>query len=178
MSKDIDQTARRIVDQEVCYCVSSLATELIRGAFEPSALITEDEALSLSGTEPSLDDYRDQLDSDYICEQGIDPSDGQEAWRWYDKTRGDAPELAESDWFETELEALQDCYDSECLDATGQEALEHWLVTDWMANQLRKEGETVTELESLSLTIWARATSGQAIYSDGVMQRIAARLNA
>ena len=51
-----------------------------------------------------------------------------------------------------------------------EEALEHWLVSTWLANRLREEGEMVVEF--LGLTIWGRTTSGQAIYIDSVIEDI------
>ena len=50
------------------------------------------------------------------------------------------------------------------------EALEHWLVSDWLANRLREEGEMV--IDFMDLTIWGRTTSGQAIYIDSVIEDI------
>ena len=50
------------------------------------------------------------------------------------------------------------------------EALEHWLVSNWLAERLREEGEMVVEF--LGLTIWGRTTSGQAIYIDSVIEDI------
>ena len=50
------------------------------------------------------------------------------------------------------------------------EALEHWLVSDWLASRLREEGEMV--IDFLDLTIWGRTTSGQAICMDSVIEDI------
>jgi len=51
-----------------------------------------------------------------------------------------------------------------------EEALEHWLVSDWLANRLREEGEMV--IDFMDLTIWGRTTSGQAILLDSVIEDI------
>ena len=50
------------------------------------------------------------------------------------------------------------------------EALEHWLVSAWLAHRLREEGEMV--IDFMNLTIWGRTTSGQAIYIDSVIEDI------
>ena len=50
------------------------------------------------------------------------------------------------------------------------EALEHWLVSEWLGKRLLEEGEMV--IEFLGLTIWGRTTSGQAIYIDSVIEDI------
>jgi len=55
------------------------------------------------------------------------------------------------------------------------EALEFWIVTDWMSNQLEQSGELVGEF--LGLRIWGRTTSGQMISCDHVMEEIATRIN-
>lgn len=47
------------------------------------------------------------------------------------------------------------------------EALEHWIVTDWLARKLEERGEMVGEF--MGLTIWGRTTSGQAILLDSVI---------
>ena len=50
------------------------------------------------------------------------------------------------------------------------EALEHWLVSNWLAERLREEGEMV--IDFMDLTIWGRTTSGQAICIDTVIEDI------
>jgi hypothetical protein len=51
------------------------------------------------------------------------------------------------------------------------EVLEHWLVSDWLADKLIAKGETVVK-DYMGLTIWGRTTSGQAISLDYVIQQI------
>ena len=51
------------------------------------------------------------------------------------------------------------------------DALEHWLVSDWLADKLIAKGETVDK-DFMGLTIWARTTSGQSIAYDYVIQQI------
>ena len=60
--------------------------------------------------------------------------------------------------------------DVESWTAYPQEALEHWLVSEWLAKRLLEEGEMV--IEFYGLTIWGRTTSGQAIYIDSVIEDI------
>ena len=50
------------------------------------------------------------------------------------------------------------------------EALEHWLVSNWLAERLREEGEM--GIDFMDLTIWGRTTSGQAICIDTVIEDI------
>ena len=52
----------------------------------------------------------------------------------------------------------------------GEEVLEWWLVTPWLAERLKREGEII--IESLDCRWWGRTTSGQAIYMDSVIGEI------
>lgn len=53
------------------------------------------------------------------------------------------------------------------------EVFEHWIVSDWLADKLAEKGEKV-DMDFAGLTIWARTTTGQAVYADAVIERIAA----
>lgn len=55
------------------------------------------------------------------------------------------------------------------------EVFEHWAVTDWLADKLIAHGEKVDK-DFAGLCVWARTTTGQVIYADGVMELIAADL--
>ena len=50
------------------------------------------------------------------------------------------------------------------------EALEHWAVTDWLADRLEEQGEMILR-DFLGFNIWGR-TSGQAILLDGCIRNI------
>lgn len=54
-----------------------------------------------------------------------------------------------------------------------REVFEHWIVSDWLADQLAAKGEKVDK-DFVGLTIWARTTTGQAAYADHVIEQIAA----
>ena len=75
-------------------------------------------------------------------------------------------ELSKDEKYMDELSEVQVRYDDEY----AEEALEHWLVSDWLANRLREQGEMV--IDFMDLTIWGRTTSGQAIYIDSVIEDI------
>ena len=57
----------------------------------------------------------------------------------------------------------------------GDEVLEWWLVTPWLAERLKEQGEII--IEELGCRWWGRLTSGQAIYMDGVIQKSAEKIN-
>lgn len=80
-------------------------------------------------------------------------------------------------------EALSDKYLDQILEVTVkysddsdyfEEALEFWIVSDYLAKKLSEKGELVTEI--FDFHIWGRTTSGQAIVLDSVMQEIAESL--
>lgn len=54
------------------------------------------------------------------------------------------------------------------------EAYEHWIVSDWFADKLKKHGEITGEF--FNLTLWGRCGTGQSIYMDCVIAEIAAEM--
>jgi len=53
-----------------------------------------------------------------------------------------------------------------------QEIYEYWIVSSWLGEKLRAAGEPVLERAYLGW-IWGRACTGQAIYLDSVIRKIA-----
>ncbi|WP_298062160.1 hypothetical protein [uncultured Rikenella sp.] len=72
----------------------------------------------------------------------------------------------------TVVEELIQCgkLDCESLYDTGCEVLEWWLVSDWLTDKLRGQGEVI--IDDYGCCWWGRTTSGQAVYMDGVMAEI------
>jgi hypothetical protein len=54
------------------------------------------------------------------------------------------------------------------LEPHRHEIYEHWIVSDWLADQLEQGGELI-ERDFYGLTIWGRACTGQAILLDNVI---------
>ena len=79
-------------------------------------------------------------------------------------------ELSRQEQYMDDLMEVQVNYNSNPIEGEPEEALEHWLVSEWLAKRLLEEGEMV--IEFLGLTIWGRTTSGQAIYIDSVIEDI------
>ena len=79
-------------------------------------------------------------------------------------------ELSKQEQYMDDLMEVQVNYNSNPIEGEPEEALEHWLVTEWLGKRLLEEGEMV--IEFLGLTIWGRTTSGQAIYIDSVIEDI------
>lgn len=51
------------------------------------------------------------------------------------------------------------------------EIYEYWAVSEWLADKLESKGEIV--FKCLDFIVWGRRTTGQAIYMDEVIQKIA-----
>ena len=79
-------------------------------------------------------------------------------------------ELSRQEQYMDDLMEVQVNYNSNPIEGEPEEALEHWLVSEWLGKRLQEEGEMV--IEFLGLTIWGRTTSGQAIYIDSVIEDI------
>ncbi|MES2903304.1 MAG: hypothetical protein V4696_03885 [Pseudomonadota bacterium] len=179
--KAVDEFARKLIEREVCYCVSGLVSSLqkisndVLSARSQELGFDEDDMLALAYRDPTADDYRDAAPDGFTVSQG---EDGQ--WIWLDASEADcfdedSPEVARH---ESELDAWRDLFDSraDMIDRPdGAEVYEHWLVTDYFAAKLEAKGERIVR-DVAGLTIWGRSTTGQAIYADGVIQEIAAEL--
>ena len=158
-AKSIDDHARRIVETDVCYCVSALVSELFKGTHQEGAILSDDDAATLAHRQPDADDYRDAA---------AGPDIGVAKFADGYRVCG-----AESELYESKLDAWRAAFDLAGEDhPDGSEVYEHWLVTDWLADKLEEQGESVAR-DVAGLTIWGRCTSGQAIYADAVIQRIA-----
>ena len=139
--------AERIVQNDIYYNVSMLISELSQS---PDYM---DELL------PVLiqDDYETAV-LDNATEREI-----QNALEWIGFDSVD--DLDNNDWRE-----MYDYLDIDVEPYTN-EALEHWIVSDWLADKLEERGEMVIR-DFKGLTIWGRTTSGQHISLDYVIQKI------
>jgi hypothetical protein len=188
----IDEMARRLVSQDVRYCVSGLIAGLmgtvnsLSRADQQKLGTDSDDLAGIAYRQPDADDYREAAREAgaFDCPPGtprgergsisVEKSDG--VW-FYTTTDDDGDELdAGQGYDETEAGAWRAGFDSLGIDhPDGTECLEYWLVTDQLARDLRAEGEAVAD-DIAGLTVWGRCTSGQAIYGDAVIQRIARRI--
>jgi len=131
-----------LVQREVIYCISSLIHTLTK------------------------DNKQGDTTFKYLC-----PEDNQYYWGvktehsvWKIDPIHNDEETAIYEWFEV--------YRGGSLHEYRQEIFEHWIVTSWLGKKLQEQGETVVE-DVLGISfIWCRATTGQAIYMDYVIQEI------
>jgi hypothetical protein len=56
-------------------------------------------------------------------------------------------------------------------DVLGEDILQHWAVSETLGERLKEKGEAV--IEYLDIVIWGRATFGQLICMDSVIEDIA-----
>ena len=135
------------VNREVIYCVSSLVSAMAEKDHGES-----DELFDLYQGSPSY--------GEWTC-----PNCDEQ---WEDEPeRTDCPNCA--------FNGLDE--DENFEPTEYQEVLEHWIVTDWLADRLEEQGEAVCK-DFYGLTIWGRTTSGQSIALDGVICQIHKNLHA
>lgn len=174
----IDDMARRIVAEDVCYCVSGLIGTLLKGATDSDgvALLDDNEADALAYRAPDADDYRDAVphgERVTIMKRDNDGAPGAGLWEWFGPNSDTVFTDDGADYPETELEAWRSAFDANDWEhPNGSEIYEHWLVTGWLAAKLRDAGEAIAD-DVLGMTVWGRPTTGQMIQMDAVIQRIA-----
>lgn len=177
------EIGKNLVAQDIGSNVGNVVEYLMgKCAGESGDPFDDEERHSLSYRPADEGDYREELDDDdYRVVQGIDPSDGAQAWFWHavdkDEPNDGAPAAEDAEWFETEQEAFENLFNSECLDRPdGSEIYEYWLVSNYLGEKLEARGESVVETDFFHQPIWGRATTGQAIRMDGVIKAIALEL--
>jgi hypothetical protein len=176
------RSAQDIVRAEVIYCVSELVATLAAGYglshFQNGG---SRNAPGASQGYAALDD---------VCEQALELAapiadyesaaieagwkHHENSWRGFhnEKTGEVSPEFRDPTSPEGCAEALCRHYDIEPCD---REVFEHWIVSDWLADELDAKGEKV-DRDFSGMTVWARTTTGQAISMDSVIVEIAADL--
>lgn len=173
---ELQRAGGRLVGMHVLGCVSHLVHGLTQ------AELTAEQCASIGVDEDSIiDAWRSPLDVDDFREALSDEdsariqfSEEPEGWLWriIDPADPDGEHEADGE-AETELEAYRAAFDAAGLDhPDGREIYEHWIISDWLADQLETRGERVLR-DFAGLTIWARSTCGQAIAIDSVIEDIA-----
>jgi len=72
--------------------------------------------------------------------------------------------------YDSKEEAQQAACENHNVEPYLNEAYEFYVVSDWMAHQLKQRGQMVEEI--FDLTIWGRCATGQAVFLDGIMIEI------
>ena len=149
---------RDMVSREVHYCVSHLISELARDEHHMDELM-----------QVCIQDDWEEPQSDYVSKM-----DRSELVEYLEHHQGTAcfDDEPTSDLRKAVLDVeAQEFCDHIGLDPHTNEAYEHWIVSDWLADKLEAHGEMVIR-DFMGLTIWGRTCSGQAIACDWVIQQI------
>jgi len=138
--------ASRLIQQEVHACVSNLMVTLASGAGgAPSTTLNTltKQALELFSPIPGYDAAA--FDAGW--------TQSTAGWFWREPTTA-------------EIEA-----GTACFTFSGSRIFEHWTVSPGLADELEARGEKV-DRNFAGLNVWARATTGQAISIDAVIESI------
>ncbi len=171
----IENRAKRLVEQNVQACMSSLVSTLAQsagsfGAIDRHTMRQQSDSVSalsdlaeqaaeLASPVPDYEEAAIQLG--YKCEKRPDGSfyvsldkDGERVWGV-----GCA----------TAAEAWQATCEGEDIDPYDREVYEHWAVSPYLAELLQAVGEKV-DTDFASLCVWARTTTGQMICMDSCIE--------
>ena len=175
----------QLVTREVHYCVSSLVATLANGSagmrygdsIDGTTLSNlVEQAASLCAP---IEDWEEAAREAGWSPAGFEPVflDDYEPGTpiWVRACNADDGEYTSTGLFEA-LSAQHAC-DNDEIDPYQREVYEHWIVSDWLAEQLEAKGEKVDH-DFAGLTVWARTTTGQGIASDSVIIEICDELNA
>lgn len=169
--------AERIVSNEVYTNCSYLITELV------SNEKYMDELMEIMSTYPDnseeikeLEEQVSDLESDRDAEIE-EVSDTECADQFYPYYGGSEDEFLQlyveitEALYESEIEELESEIENlESEQEYPDEALEHWIVSNWLAGKLKAKGQMVMDFNNLM--IWGRTTSGQHIAMDCVIVSI------
>lgn len=153
------RTIEQMISSEVLCCMSSLVATVAEGCnymLERRGEPATELAYRAAELAAQIDDWEEAAVQDGwgTLEDGT----------W---TRATDEGADEAPYYATAQEACE--HDN--LDPYQREVFEHWAVTDWFADKLEAAGEKVDK-DFAGLCIWARTTTGQAIYADAVIERI------
>lgn len=160
------RTIEQMIQSEVLCSMSGMVSTLAKGAglpMSPRDLSRESRADLAALFEQAFELVAPVPDYEEAAIQAGWKFDGK---RWYH-----SPQKGRTiaGWYDKgEEQALCEAADIEPYD---REVFEHWAVTDWFADKLIAQGEKVDK-DFAGLCIWARTTTGQAIYADGIIERI------
>jgi hypothetical protein len=158
------RTPEDIVRAAVHYCVSSLVAELAKG---------------YGGTNEELGDIAEAAFELSTPVADYEEAAVQAGWTYQPKcwTRAKTADDDQDGGDTMACSTAQEACEIDDVEPYDREVFEHWIVSDWLADQLAERGEKVDK-DFYGLTVWARTTTGQAIASDSVMEDIVAALNA
>ena len=170
-SAEYQRKVGELVNREVQVCLSALIYELTH-----KDVIDEEQIAEFWQAEPDIDDKRE-----CVTNSGYEIKSVRCDWRQFGLSwvwGNPDSDSDDSGPYDTEIETLNACIDSEQLDLENYvgEVYEHWAVSKWFADKLTAQGATVREFADLN--IWLRQCTGQAILLDSQVCRIYDELHA
>ncbi len=172
-TETLEQQATRLVDNEVCYGVSQLINEL---ASNDEYIDDIMEFSCKPDYEAALHEFVYYSDYSQLAELCELLNSSSSVWDYLEENELKEEGLRDHLWYEcTETGVETVAYDLN-LDYDYKEALQFWLVSDWLADKLIEKGEMVNK-DFLGLTVWGRCTSGQLISADHVIEQITKELH-
>jgi DNA repair exonuclease SbcCD ATPase subunit len=191
-------TVQRIVRDDIILCQSSLIDSLLAYEYEcfnydnieniypdksseiedlnSEIQVLEDDKGDLESEVSDIEDNIEQLESDFADLTADEEPDDVAIESVRSEILLAETELErlakEIDAKDEEIDSLNDSIiELESEQDTAQEALEWWLISDWLKNKLLAKGEII--LDNEYGTWWGRGTSGQSIELDSVIHSIA-----
>ena len=149
---------QRIIEQEIFTNGSTFVTELCQDA----------EGRYIDDLMPCCigDDLSEPPEGYTIHKSDVE---GGEEPGWYVRDpQNNASEYTE----ESYEEAVREAYDDAGEDVPQIEALQHWLVSDWLADKLEQVGALVAR-DVLGFEIWGRTQCGQSLTMDSDLNKVA-----
>lgn len=167
-----EETARRIVNQEVRVCLSSLVSTLAigaHGAITVNGGPIRNPRLSAIAPIMGLCDQAGELAAPVPDHESAAREAG---WKTADRmlVREVPGQMVLGE--DAIAYSWQEACEQDAIDPYDREVYEHWVVSDWLADKLIAHGEKVDK-DFAGMCVWARTTTGQAIYIDDVVEQIA-----
>lgn len=157
------ETIQRIIDQEIYTNASQFVTELTQ---DPEGRYIDDITPCLERV-----DYSEPPEG-YSAEETID---GEWMVLCGGIQTGDNVDLsgAGDDTYETEGQAIKAAWEDYGDEPEERlEALQHWLVSDWLADKLESIGACVVH-DIMGFDIWGRTECGQSLMMDSDLNKVA-----
>lgn len=131
----------------------------------------------------SSDPIVDRLEDFHSCLSAPDYSKAPAGYLVY-LEQGEGWTFAQSDdrmplrynYFDTEREAIEAAWDDSGDEPDMIEAMQHWLVSDWLAEKLEEVGALVSR-DVLGFNVWGRTKCGESLSLDADLTRVVALVN-
>lgn len=163
-ARELEEQTRRLWQREGGHCVSSLVNTLAK----QSHMLDRDRH----------DDLYDLAEQAFELSCPIDDWEEaamQEGWELRYHLQ-DEPYFIKEGEEEHPSDDWRELCEANGIEPYQREVFEHWIVSDWLADKLAEKGEKIDK-DFAGLTIWARTTTGQAVYCDWVIEQIAKDLH-